>query len=72
MGDAKRRKETLNSGASQDKQILPGVPISASQADRFVKLSTKGAWIGIGLLLAGWVAIRWIGPALGWWHVVDG
>jgi Protein of unknown function (DUF2839) len=72
MGEAKRRKETLNPGGSQEKQILPGLPISGSQAERFVQLSTKGAWIGIGLLLTGWVTIRWIGPALGWWHVVDG
>jgi hypothetical protein len=72
MGEAKRRKETLNSTGSQEKQILPGVPITSSQADRFVKLTTKGAWIGIGLLLAGWVTIRWVGPAFGWWQVVNG
>jgi Protein of unknown function (DUF2839) len=69
MGDAKRRKETLGSKYGQEAPILPGVPIKKQQAEQFVKWSTRGAWIGIGVLAASWITIRFIGPGLGWWHL---
>ncbi|MFM6437038.1 MAG: DUF2839 domain-containing protein, partial [Microcystis panniformis] len=33
------------------------------------KLTTRGAWIGIGVLAGVWVVIRFVGPAFGWWNV---
>ncbi|MEY3254997.1 MAG: hypothetical protein RLZZ29_128, partial [Cyanobacteriota bacterium] len=48
----------------------PWVPITKSQAELFVKITTRGAWIGIGTMVAIWVTIRFIGPAFGWWQVV--
>lgn len=69
MGEAKRRKELLGDKYGQDQKILPWVPISKSQSEQFVKWSTTGAWLGIGLLVAYWLTIRLIGPAFGWWQV---
>ncbi|MBD2092744.1 DUF2839 domain-containing protein [Microcoleus sp. FACHB-1515] len=69
MGDAKRRKETLGDKYGQEATILPWLPITKTQAQQFVELSTKGAWVGIGLLVAYWVTVRFIGPSLGWWQV---
>ena len=69
MGDAKRRKETLGEKYGQEERILPWIPITKSQSQQFVDLTTRGAWYGIGLLVATWVVIRFIGPAFGWWQV---
>jgi len=53
----------------QEQNILPWLPFKKSQAQQFVSLSTRGAWIGIGVLIAYWVLVRFIGPSLGWWEV---
>ncbi|MBD2159638.1 MAG: DUF2839 domain-containing protein [Limnothrix sp.] len=70
MGESKRRKSLLGDdyGKAQE-TILPNVPITKQQADRFVKITSRGAWIGIGTLLAAWLTIRFVGPAFGWWQV---
>jgi hypothetical protein len=69
MGESKRRKETLGEKYGQEENILPWLAFTKTQASQFVKWTTKGAWIGIGLLVAYWVTIRFIGPAFGWWTV---
>lgn len=69
MGDSKRRKEALGEKYGQEANIFPWLPIKQSQAQQFVSWSTRGAWIGIGVLVAYWVIVRFIGPALGWWQV---
>jgi hypothetical protein len=69
MGDAKRRKEVLGEKYGQEENIFPWLPVKKSQAEQFVQLSTKGAWIGIGLLVVYWVTVRLLGPALGWWQI---
>jgi hypothetical protein len=71
MGEAKRRKSILGKQYGEDTRILPWVPITKSQAELFVSLTTRGAWIGIGLMVTVWVTIRFIGPAFSWWQVVD-
>ncbi|MEI6615976.1 MAG: DUF2839 domain-containing protein [Cyanobium sp. ELA507] len=48
------------------------LPLSRNQADRFVALTTRGAWIGIAALVLFWVIVRFIGPAAGWWTLADG
>ncbi|MDJ0735900.1 MAG: DUF2839 domain-containing protein [Nostocaceae cyanobacterium] len=70
MGESKRRKEALGEKYGQETRILPWVPITKSQADLFMKVTTRGAWIGIGIMVAAWITIRFIGPAFGWWQVV--
>ncbi|MBE9180493.1 DUF2839 domain-containing protein [Oculatella sp. LEGE 06141] len=69
MGESKRRKETLGEKYGQEPSVLPWLPIKKTQAEQFVKLSTRGAWIGIGGLVAYWVVVRLLGPMLGWWQV---
>jgi len=69
MGESKRRKEVLGEKYGQEKQIVSWLPLTKSQADQFYKITTKGAWIGIGLMVAIWLTIRFIGPAFGWWQV---
>jgi hypothetical protein len=69
MGEAKRRQTAMGENG-QDTRILPWVPITKTQAELFVTLTTRGAWIGIGIMVAGWATIRFIGPAFGWWQVV--
>jgi hypothetical protein len=69
MGEAKRRKDLLGEKYGQEDMILPWLPITKTQAEQFVKWTTKGAWIGIGIMVAVWVTVRFIGPAFGWWTV---
>lgn len=70
MGDSKRRKESIGDKYGQEANIYPWLPVKKSQAEQFVRWSTRGAWIGIGLLILYWVTVRFIGPALGWWQVM--
>ncbi|MBW4470169.1 MAG: DUF2839 domain-containing protein [Stenomitos rutilans HA7619-LM2] len=69
MGESKRRKEALGEKYGQEDHIFSWLPITKTQANQFVQLSTKGAWIGIGALIAVWITIRFVGPAFGWWQV---
>ncbi|NER33424.1 MAG: DUF2839 domain-containing protein [Oscillatoria sp. SIO1A7] len=69
MGEAKRRKEALGEKYGQEPTILPWMPITKSQAEQFVKWSTRGAWIGIAFLVISWITVRFIGPSFGWWQV---
>ena len=86
MGEAKRRTEQglpprprptrPAAKAAQPKdtspRIAPWVPLTQNQAEQFVRLTTRGAWIGIGGLVLLWVVVRFIGPAAGWWTLADG
>ena len=69
MGDAKRRKEK-DLLPAESKRIVPWLPLTVTQSEAFVQTSTKGAWIGIGLLVFAWLMVRLIGPALGLWQIV--
>jgi hypothetical protein len=69
MGEAKRRKAALGEKYGQAENILPWLPIKKTQAEQFVRWTTRGAWIGIGLMIALWVTVRFVGPAFGWWEV---
>lgn len=69
MGESKRRKEALGEKYGQEENIFPWLPIKKSQGQQFVQWTTKGAWFGIGTLVAIWITVRFIGPGLGWWQV---
>jgi hypothetical protein len=69
MGESKRRKEALGEKYGQEARIFSWLPFSKAQADQFVKLTTRGAWVGIGFLVVFWITIRFVGPAFGWWQV---
>ena len=70
MGESKRRKAALGQeyGRNSDR-ILPWVPVTKAQAEKFVSITSKGAWIGIGIMIAAWLSVRFIGPAFGFWKV---
>ncbi|MEA5593949.1 DUF2839 domain-containing protein [Rivularia sp. UHCC 0363] len=70
MGEAKRRKASLGRDYGQSSRILPWVAITKKQAEEFVSWTTRGAWIGIFIMVALWVTVRFIGPAFGWWQVI--
>jgi Protein of unknown function (DUF2839) len=67
MGEAKRRKQQIGDGYGQEARIISWLPLTASQAEQFVKITTTGAWTGITALVLLWIAVRWLGPAFGWW-----
>ena len=70
MGESKRRKASLGKQYGQkSERIVSWVPITKSQAEQFVKITSKGAWIGIGVMIAVWFTVRFIGPAFGFWEV---
>lgn len=69
MGEAKRRKEALGDQYGKEEQILSWLPITKSQSEKFMKWTTTGSWIGIGLLIVSWLTVRFIGPAFGWWQI---
>jgi len=69
MGEAKRRKDALGEQYGQEERFLSWVPLSKRQASQFVDWSTRGAWIGIGLLVAWWLTVLFFGPAFGLWQV---
>ena len=71
MGEAKRRQEQLGADYGKQDNVLSWLPFKRQQAEKFVKWTTQGAWIGIGLMIALWVTVRFIGPGFGWWNVVD-
>ncbi len=70
MGESKRRKAALGKQYGQDSErFISWIPITKNQAEKFIKITSKGAWIGIGVMIAVWLTIRFIGPAFGFWEV---
>lgn len=67
MGESKRRKESIGDEYGKEERIVPWLPITKTQSQDFVKWTSRGSWIGIGLLVAWWVVVRFVGPAAGWW-----
>lgn len=86
MGEAKRRaaeglpprgiKPVRNREAQatgrEAERIVTWLPLSRGQADQFVQLTSRGAWVGIAALVLFWLTVRFIGPTLGWWTLADG
>ncbi|MCH9715366.1 MAG: DUF2839 domain-containing protein [Cyanobacteria bacterium] len=80
MGEAKRRqiqglppKQTKRSKPTKPaERVAPWLPLSRDQADRFVAITTKAAWIGIAGLVIFWITVRFVGPSAGWWTLADG
>ncbi|MEX0587992.1 MAG: DUF2839 domain-containing protein [Cyanobium sp.] len=82
MGEAKRRssqglppkviKSERTKPVDTSPRVAPWLPLTRNQADRFVAISTNGAWVGIAALVVFWLTVRFIGPAAGWWSLADG
>ena len=79
MGEARRRAaqglppRQVKSSKAQDTspRIVPWFPLTQNQTRQFMDVTTRGAWIGIGLMVALWVVARFVGPAAGWWTPAD-
>ncbi len=69
MGESKRRKNVLGEKYGQESRILPWLPITKAQSEKFVNWTSTGAWVGIGIMIAAWFTVRFVGPAFGWWKV---
>ena len=81
MGEAKRRvaqglppRQTKAAETVRDNspRLVDWFPLTRNQADRFVQLTSRGAWVGIAALVLFWVTVRFIGPSFGWWDLADG
>ena len=64
-------KELIGEKYGQEVRILPWIPVTKSQAEFLVKWSNRLTWLGIGGLVTAWLTVRFIGPAFGWWQIVD-
>ena len=69
MGESKRRKASLGQDYGTEERMVSWLPLTKSQIEQAYKVTTRGAWIGIGSLITVWLTIRFIGPAFGWWTV---
>ncbi|MEG3872054.1 DUF2839 domain-containing protein [Microcoleus sp. Pol11C2] len=69
MGEAKRRKESIGDEYGKEERIVPWLPITKTQSEDFVKWTSRGSWIGISVLVAWWIVVRFVGPSAGWWQV---
>ncbi|MFM7191739.1 MAG: DUF2839 domain-containing protein [Microcystaceae cyanobacterium] len=69
MGESKRRKASLGEKYGQEQRIVAWLPLTKKQAQDFYTWTTRGAWVGIGVMIALWVTVRFIGPAFGWWTI---
>ncbi|MEO1134104.1 MAG: DUF2839 domain-containing protein [Cyanobacteria bacterium J06639_1] len=71
MGDAKRRKSKMGEsyGNPDGDRIVEWLPLTHGQARRANEVTTRGAWIGIGVLVVYWVVIRFVGPVFGLWSL---
>ncbi|MBW4441425.1 MAG: DUF2839 domain-containing protein [Plectolyngbya sp. WJT66-NPBG17] len=68
MGEAKRRKESLGENYGKEPRIAPWLPVTKTQTQQFMQWTSTGAWVGIALLVGGWIVVRFVGPAAGWWQ----
>jgi len=77
MGEARRRASQglpprqTKPAAGSSERVAPWMPLTKQQTSQFMAITTRGAWIGIGGLVAFWVVVRFIGPAAGWWTLAD-
>jgi hypothetical protein len=69
MGEAKRRQDKLGKDYGKEERFVSWLPLTKTQASEAYKLTTRGAWVGIGALAITWILVRFIGPAFGWWQV---
>ncbi|WP_445176514.1 DUF2839 domain-containing protein [Microcoleus sp.] len=69
MGESKRRKESIGDEYGKEERIVAWLPITKTQSQDFVKWTSRGSWMGIGLLVAWWIVVRFVGPSAGWWQV---
>ena len=74
MGEAKRRRDlglpprqTSSKPRDSSPRVVSWLPLTRQQTRSFMRWTSRGAWVGIGLLVVCWLVVRFVGPALGWW-----
>ncbi len=81
MGEARRRADqglpprqpkSKNSSKDDSPRIVSWLPITEKQKNQFYEITTRGAWVGIGIVVVVWIVVRFIGPSAGWWIPADG
>ncbi len=70
MGEAKRRQEALGEDYGKESNIVSWLPVSKKQLEKVYQIVMRGSWIGVFILVASWIVVRFLGPALGWWELV--
>ncbi|MDX1976911.1 MAG: DUF2839 domain-containing protein [Pseudanabaenaceae cyanobacterium bins.68] len=72
MGESRRRRQELGEAYGQSEPVFSWLPgLTKQKATQFVQITTTGAWIGIGAMVALWVLVRLVGPALHWWQLAE-
>ena len=80
MGEARRRVEqglpprqakTKSSTKDDSPRIVSWLPITQKQKNQFYEITIRGGWIGIGIVVAIWIVVRFVGPTVGWWIPAD-
>ena len=80
MGEARRRAaqglpprepKTKTKAVDTSPRIVSWFPLTKNQTQRFMEVTTRGAWIGIGAMVLFWITVRFIGPTAGWWSLAD-
>ena len=80
MAEARRRSQQGLGSRSEKRpdknnkdspRIVSWFPVTQFQRDEFIRLTIRGGWVGIGMLVVFWLVVRIIGPAAGWWIPAD-
>jgi hypothetical protein len=69
MGDSKRRKDSLGEDYGKEPRLYSWFPFTKTQTQKFMKISSTGAWVGIAGMIVAWLVVRFVGPYFGWWDV---
>ena len=64
-------KTNKNKKGDDSPRIVPWLPITEQQKNQFYDITIRGGWIGIGIVVAVWIVVRFLGPAAGWWTPAD-
>ena len=78
MGEAKRKrdlgltpKKTNNKVIDNSPRLVNWLSVTQKQKDKFIQLSIKTSWVGIGFLVFLWLVVGFVGPYFGWWTPAD-
>tara|TARA_Y100001970_G_C14258815_1_gene877821 strand:+ start:4139 stop:4360 length:222 start_codon:yes stop_codon:yes gene_type:complete len=71
MGEARRRKDLGLSPRQEKPNKTNFFSQNFNSREKIISLLVKGGWLGIAILIAIWITVRFIGPAAGWWIPAD-
>ena len=77
MGEARRRVEKglpprqPKLKKKDSSGLFSWLPQGENPRAQFYAITQRASWLGIGLLAAVWIVVRFVGPAAGWWTPAD-